>query len=206
MPRCACLLICTRSSLVLLQYYLRRSRCRYAQCTRLASYFVMDLSLQGGFACDIIHLKCVARKVCDGHAQGTDKVKKLHTVVATEAQKYVASMFEVHSEVQQLRDNLREQHRVWTEFYSTVNGVHYSVYCRRFTSGHCMTPYCKAQSSCQSHYHVSDLQGCAPELHYCSSHSRINLYTAGCWPLLPTFLCMLHKQDMVPSKQFGLMQ
>ncbi len=81
--------------------------------------------------------------------QGTDKVKKLHAVVATEAQKYVASMFEVHSEVQQLRDNLREQHRVWTEFYSTVNGVHYPVYCRNFTSGHCMSPYCKAQSSCQ---------------------------------------------------------
>ncbi len=60
--------------------------------------------------------------------QGTDKVKKLHAVVATEAQKYVASMFEVHSEVQQLRDNLREQHRVWTDFYSTVNGVRYPVY------------------------------------------------------------------------------
>jgi len=55
-------------------------------------------------------------------------VKKLHAVVATEAQKYVASMFEVHSEVQQLRDNLREQHRVWTDFYSTVNGVRYPVY------------------------------------------------------------------------------
>ncbi len=55
-------------------------------------------------------------------------MKKLHAVVATEAQKYVASMFEVHSEVQQLRDNLREQHRVWTDFYSTVNGVRYPVY------------------------------------------------------------------------------
>lgn len=50
-------------------------------------------------------------------------MKKLHAVVATEAQKYVASMFEVHSEVQQLRDNLREQHRVWIDFYSTVFGV-----------------------------------------------------------------------------------
>ena len=52
--------------------------------------------------------------------QGTDKVKKLHAAVATEAQKYVASMFVVHGEVQQLRDNLREQHRVWLDFYSTV--------------------------------------------------------------------------------------
>ncbi|DBA74402.1 TPA: hypothetical protein ACH3X1_011160 [Trebouxia sp. C0004] len=82
------------------------------------------------------------RNICLGLQQGTDKVKKLHAVVATEAQKYVASMFEVHSEVQQLRDNLREQHRVWTEFYSTVNGVHYPVYRRSFISDHCMTPCC----------------------------------------------------------------
>ncbi|KAL0020946.1 hypothetical protein WJX79_004383 [Trebouxia sp. C0005] len=71
------------------------------------------------------------RNICLGLQQGTDKVKRLHAVVATEAQRYVASMFEVHSEVQQLRDNLREQHRVWTEFYSTVNGVFSPVqYCR----------------------------------------------------------------------------
>ena len=52
-------------------------------------------------------------------------MKKLHAVVATEAQKYIASMFEVHSEVGQLKDNLREQHRIWIDFYSTV--FHVSV-------------------------------------------------------------------------------
>ena len=150
-------------------------------------------------------------------------MKKLHAVVATEAQKYVASMFEVHSEVQQLRDNLREQHRVWTDFYSTVNGVCHPVYtwAARYNtwlfikltlkgvvfsflfllcptqkfhfSGHCITPYCKAHSSCQSYYHVSDLLGCAPVPCYCSSHSKINKYMAGRWPSLLTFLSMIHK-------------
>ena len=52
--------------------------------------------------------------------QGSEKVKKLRAEVATEAQRYVASMVEVHSEVGQLRDNLREQHRIWLDFYSTV--------------------------------------------------------------------------------------
>lgn len=52
--------------------------------------------------------------------QGSDKVKRLHAATATEAQKYIASMFEVHTEVGQLRDNLREQHRIWLDFYSTV--------------------------------------------------------------------------------------
>ena len=52
--------------------------------------------------------------------QGNDKVRKLHAVVATEAQEYVASMAEVQGEVQQLRDNLREQHRIWVDFYSTI--------------------------------------------------------------------------------------
>ena len=47
-------------------------------------------------------------------------MKKLYAVVATEAQKYIASMFEVHSEVGQLKVNLREQHRIWLDFYSTV--------------------------------------------------------------------------------------
>ena len=59
--------------------------------------------------------------------QGSDKVKKLHAVVATQAQKYIASMFEVHSEVGQLKDNLREQHRIWLDFYSTV--FHVSMLC-----------------------------------------------------------------------------
>ena len=52
--------------------------------------------------------------------QGSAKVKKLHGAVATDAQKYIASMFEVHSEVGQLRDNLREQHRIWLDFYIAV--------------------------------------------------------------------------------------
>lgn len=69
--------------------------------------------------------KCVLFK------QGSEKVKKLRAVVATEAQKYVASMFEVHSEVGQLRDNLREQHRVWLDFYSTV-----------FHVWHCLLIHC----------------------------------------------------------------
>ena len=47
-------------------------------------------------------------------------MKKLHAAMATEAQKYIASMLEVHTEVGQLRDNLREQHRIWLDFYSTV--------------------------------------------------------------------------------------
>lgn len=118
----------------------------------LPLHCVTDLGLQGGFARDTSMWKIEAygsAAVLWTCTQGTDKVKRLHAVVATEAQRYVASMFEVHSEVQQLRDNLREQHRVWTEFYSTVNGVHHSVCCRSFTSDHCMTPYCKAQITCQ---------------------------------------------------------
>lgn len=59
--------------------------------------------------------------------QGSEKVKKMHAAVATQAQKYVASMSEVHSEVGQLRDNLREQHRIWLDFYSTV--FHVSALC-----------------------------------------------------------------------------
>lgn len=59
-------------------------------------------------------------KSCLFPVQGSDKVKKLHAVTATEAQKYIASMFEVHTEVGQLRDNLREQHRIWLDFYSAV--------------------------------------------------------------------------------------
>lgn len=47
-------------------------------------------------------------------------MKKLYAVVATEAQKYIASMFEVHSDIGQLKVNLREQHRIWLDFYSTV--------------------------------------------------------------------------------------
>ena len=43
-------------------------RHRYAQCIRLALCFVMDLGPQGGFACNIIHLKCVAHEVCHWHA------------------------------------------------------------------------------------------------------------------------------------------
>lgn len=65
--------------------------------------------------------------------QGSDKVKKLHAVVATEAQKYIASMFEVHSEVGQLKDNLREQHRIWVDFYSTVFHVSMFGDCMCFT-------------------------------------------------------------------------
>ncbi|KAL3133433.1 hypothetical protein ABBQ38_007298 [Trebouxia sp. C0009 RCD-2024] len=60
------------------------------------------------------------RDICTGLQQGSEKVKKMHAAVATQAQKYVASMSEVHSEVGQLRDNLREQHRIWLDFYSTV--------------------------------------------------------------------------------------
>ena len=62
------------------------------------------------------HILTILR--CSDRAQGTDK--KLHAAVATEAQKYIASMYEVHGGVQQLRDNLREEHRIWTDFYSTV--------------------------------------------------------------------------------------
>ena len=66
------------------------------------------------------HILVTRFKWRSDRAQGTDKVKKLHAAIATEAQKYIASMYEVHDEVQQLRDNLREEHRVWTDLYSTV--------------------------------------------------------------------------------------
>ena len=49
--------------------------------------------------------------------------------MATEAQKYIASMFEVHTEVGQLRDNLQEQHRIWLDFYSTVFHVRVLTHC-----------------------------------------------------------------------------
>lgn len=52
--------------------------------------------------------------------QGTDSMKRYHSAVGTEAQKYVATIFEVYSEVSQLRDNLREQHRIWVDFYASV--------------------------------------------------------------------------------------
>ncbi|DBA74401.1 TPA: hypothetical protein ACH3X1_011160 [Trebouxia sp. C0004] len=100
------------------------------------------------------------RNICLGLQQGTDKVKKLHAVVATEAQKYVASMFEVHSEVQQLRDNLREQHRVWTEFYSTVNGVFGPVqYCRLVVHSFPMWPDILAICTCLSNSESKHAEG-----------------------------------------------
>ena len=36
--------------------------------------------------------------------------------------------------------------------------------------------------------------------------ARLTCTTAGRWPLLLMFLCMIHKQNMVPGKHFGLMQ
>lgn len=36
--------------------------------------------------------------------------------------------------------------------------------------------------------------------------ARLTYTTAGRWSLLLTLQCMIYKQDMVPSKQFGLMQ
>ena len=47
-------------------------------------------------------------------------MKKYHAAVGTESQKYVATIFEVYAEVQRLRDNLREQHRIWIDFYASV--------------------------------------------------------------------------------------
>ena len=52
--------------------------------------------------------------------QGTEAMKKYHAAVGTESQKYVATIFEVYAEVQRLRDNLREQHRIWIDFYASV--------------------------------------------------------------------------------------
>lgn len=47
-------------------------------------------------------------------------MKRYHAAVGTESQKYVATIFEVYAEVQRLRDNLREQHRIWIDFYASV--------------------------------------------------------------------------------------
>lgn len=105
------------------------------------------------------------RNICLGLQQGTDKVKKLHAVVATEAQKYVASMFEVHSEVQQLRDNLREQHRVWTDFYSTVNGVFSPVqYCRLVVHSFPMWPDILAICTCLAKSESEHAEGSSEQI------------------------------------------
>ena len=53
-------------------------------------------------------------------------MKTYHAAVGTESQKYVATIFEVYAEVQRLRDNLREQHRIWIDFYASVFKVNRS--------------------------------------------------------------------------------
>jgi len=62
----------------------------------------------------LIHAPCLVL------VQGTETMKRFHAAVGTEAQKYVATIFEVYAEVQRLRDNLREQHRIWIDFYASV--------------------------------------------------------------------------------------
>ena len=94
--------------------------------------------------------------------QGSDKVKKLHGAVATEAQKYIASMFEVHREVQQLRNNLREQHRIWIDFYSTVFGVSHTG-----CSISCMVQLLMTLVSCSSHWPQTTWATALYDAEYC---------------------------------------
>lgn len=61
-------------------------------------------------------------------------MKRYNAAVGTETQKHIAIIFEVHAEVQQLRDNLRGQHCIWTDFYASVFKVSTHVLCSPATS------------------------------------------------------------------------